>query len=127
MSWYPDGSALLVVGRTTFGVGHSELLRQPLDGSAPVRVSAALDRNVLPGGPGYPGALPQFHGDDIVFCARDRGVTRLYRVDAAGISASPLPMRHRGQRLLGRPEGRTGGGRGLRRGTLRRGRAARPR
>ncbi|WP_329586627.1 S9 family peptidase [Streptomyces sp. NBC_01362] len=91
VSWYPDGSALLVVGRTTFGVGHSELLRQPLDGSAPVRVSAALDRNVLPGGPGYPGALPQFHGDDIVFCARDRGATRLYRLDAAGISASPLP------------------------------------
>ncbi|MER5369060.1 S9 family peptidase [Streptomyces sp. NPDC002722] len=92
VSWYPDGSALLVVGRTTFGVGHSELLRQPLDGSAPVPVSAALDRNVLPGGPGYPGALPQFHGDDIVFCARDRGATRLYRVDAAGISASPLPV-----------------------------------
>ncbi|MFE7616071.1 prolyl oligopeptidase family serine peptidase [Streptomyces sp. NPDC057496] len=91
VSWYPDGSALLVVGRTTFGVGHSELLRQPLDGSAPVSVSAALDRNVLPGGPGYPGALPQFHGDDIVFCARDRGATRLYRVGAAGISASPLP------------------------------------
>ncbi|MEV6746838.1 S9 family peptidase [Streptomyces sp. NPDC051080] len=91
VSWYPDGSALLVVGRTTFGVGHSELLRQPLDGSAPVPVSASLDRNVLPGGPGYPGALPQFHGDDIVFCARDRGATRLYRVDAAGISASPLP------------------------------------
>ncbi|MEL5956264.1 S9 family peptidase [Streptomyces sp. CLV115] len=91
VSWYPDGSALLVVGRTTFGVGHSELLRQPLDGSAPVQVGAALDRNVLPGGPGYPGALPQFHGDDIVFCARDRGATRLYRVGAAGISASPLP------------------------------------
>ncbi|WP_222872169.1 S9 family peptidase [Streptomyces sp. sk2.1] len=91
VNWYPDGSALLVVGRTTFGVGHSELLRQPLDGSAPVPVSAALDRNILPGGPGYPGALPQFHGDDIVFCARDRGATRLYRVGAAGISASPLP------------------------------------
>ncbi|MFF8913122.1 S9 family peptidase [Streptomyces sp. NPDC015032] len=92
VSWYPDGSALLVVGRTVFGVGHLELLRQPLDGSAPVSISAALDRNVLPGGPGYPGALPQFHGDAIVFCARDRGATRLYRVDAAGISASPLPV-----------------------------------
>ncbi|MFF9508326.1 prolyl oligopeptidase family serine peptidase [Streptomyces sp. NPDC014724] len=92
VSWFPDGSALLVVGRTTFAVGHQELLRQPLDGSAPVSVGAALDRNVLPGGPGYPGALPQFHGDAIVFCARDRGATRLYRVDAAGISASPLPV-----------------------------------
>ncbi|MFF1912701.1 prolyl oligopeptidase family serine peptidase [Streptomyces sp. NPDC058239] len=92
VSWFPDGSALLVVGRNTFGVGHLELLRQPLDGSAAVSISAALDRNVMGGGPGYPGALPQFHGDDIVFCARDRGATRLYRVDAAGISASPLPV-----------------------------------
>ncbi|WP_405719848.1 TolB family protein [Streptomyces sp. NBC_00046] len=91
VSWFPDGSALLVVGRASFGVGHSELLRQPLDGSAPVSLSAALDRNVMGGGPGYPGAIPQFHGDGIVFCARDRGATRLYRVDAAGISASPLP------------------------------------
>lgn len=90
VSWFPDGSALLVVGRASFGVGHSELLRQPLDGSAPVSLSAALDRNVMGGGPGYPGALPQFHGDDIVFCARDRGATRLYRVGADGISASPL-------------------------------------
>ncbi|MCX5107548.1 S9 family peptidase [Streptomyces sp. NBC_00378] len=91
VGWFPDGSALLVVGRASFGVGHSELLRQPLDGSAPVSLSAALDRNVMGGGPGYPGALPQFHGDDIVFCARDRGATRLYRVGADGISASPLP------------------------------------
>lgn len=91
VSWYPDGKALLVVGRTSTGVGHLELLRQPLDGSAPVSLSAPLDRNVLPGGPGYPGALPQFHGDSIVFCARDRGATRLYRVDASGIGEFALP------------------------------------
>ncbi|MEE1742484.1 S9 family peptidase [Streptomyces sp. BE147] len=91
VSWYPDGSALLVVGRTSAGVGHLELLRQPLDGAAPVPLSAALDRNVLPGGPGCPGALPQFHGDTIVFCARDGGAARFYRVDAAGIGEYPLP------------------------------------
>lgn len=91
VSWYPDGSALLVVGRTGTGAGHLELLRQPFDGSAPVSLSAPLDRNVLPGGPGYPGALPQFHGDGIVFCARDRGATRLYRVDASGIGEFALP------------------------------------
>ncbi|MEU7182052.1 MULTISPECIES: S9 family peptidase [Streptomyces] len=89
--WFPDGTALLTVGRTTTGIGHFELLRQPLDGSAPEPLSAALDRNVMPGGPGYPGALPQFHGDDIVFCARDRGATRLYRRTAAGITELPLP------------------------------------
>ncbi|MFF9349454.1 S9 family peptidase [Streptomyces sp. NPDC014734] len=91
VNWYPDGSALLVVGRDTFAVGHARLLRQPLDGSAPVPVDGDLDRNVMGGGPGYPGARPQFHGDDILFCARDRGATRLYRAGTAGISAAPLP------------------------------------
>jgi dipeptidyl aminopeptidase/acylaminoacyl peptidase len=91
VGWFPDGTALLVTGRTTVTVGHLGLLRQPLDGSAPVLLTGALDRNVMPGGPGYPGALPQFHGDDIVFSARDRGATRLYRLDAAGISQVPLP------------------------------------
>ncbi|SEM29882.1 S9 family peptidase [Streptacidiphilus jiangxiensis] len=91
VGWFPDGTALLVTGRTTVSIGHLGLLRQPLDGSAPVLLTGALDRNVMPGGPGYPGALPQFHGDDIVFCARDRGVSRLYRLDAAGISEFPLP------------------------------------
>ncbi|MFF9401873.1 prolyl oligopeptidase family serine peptidase [Streptomyces sp. NPDC014744] len=91
VEWYPDGSALLVVGRDTFAVGHARLLRQPLDGSAPVPVDGDLDRNVMGGGPGYPGARPQFHQDAVLFCARDRGATRLYRAGADGITASPLP------------------------------------
>ena len=91
VGWFPDGTALLVTGRTTVGVGHLGLLRQPLDGSAPVLLTGDLDRNVMPGGPGYPGALPQFHGESIVFAARDRGASRLYRLDAAGVGEIPLP------------------------------------
>ena len=35
----------------------------------------------MPGGPGYPGAVPQFAGDGtVVFCVRDRGCTHLYAV-----------------------------------------------
>ncbi len=48
----------------------------------------------MPGMPGYPGALPQFTGGDageLLFCARDRGVTRLYRLDGAEITEVPLP------------------------------------
>ncbi|MFI0419135.1 prolyl oligopeptidase family serine peptidase [Spongiactinospora sp. 9N601] len=89
--WYPDGTALLVSGRTTVTSGHEELFRQPLDGPAPVPLTASLDRNVMTGGPGYPGARPAFVGDDILFCARDRGVTRLYRADAGGVTELPLP------------------------------------
>ncbi|WP_274556240.1 S9 family peptidase [Streptomyces spiramyceticus] len=90
VDWFADGTALLVVGRTTVSAGHLALLRQPLDGGAPVPLTGALDRNVMPGGPGYPGALPQFRGADIVFCARDRGVTRLYQLAADKITEFPL-------------------------------------
>ncbi|GAA4615969.1 hypothetical protein GCM10023195_70730 [Actinoallomurus liliacearum] len=93
VAWFPGGDALLLVGRSTVTAGHLELLRQPLDGSPPVALSAPLDRNVMPGMPGYPGALPQFtdsEGSEIVFCARDRGVTRLYRLSADGIAEIPL-------------------------------------
>ncbi|MGW7276053.1 S9 family peptidase [Streptomyces sp. NPDC054864] len=92
VGWFPDGQALLVVGRPTVSAGHHTLLRRPLDGTKDVPLCAELDRNVMPGGAGYPGALPQFDGDDIVFCARDRGITRLYRAGADGVTACPLPV-----------------------------------
>ncbi len=91
VGWFPDATALLVTGRTTVTAGHLGLFRRPLDGSAPTPLTGALDRNVMPGGSGYPGALPQFHGERIVFCARDRGATRLYRTDVSGTSELPLP------------------------------------
>jgi dipeptidyl aminopeptidase/acylaminoacyl peptidase len=45
------------------------------------RVLCEIDRNVMTGAPGYPGAAPQLHNGEIVFCARDGGFTHLYRLD----------------------------------------------
>jgi dipeptidyl aminopeptidase/acylaminoacyl peptidase len=85
VTWTPDGSALIVVGFAGAPVGHAGLLRVPLDGSPPVDLAAPLDRNVMQGGPGYPGGVPQFTSDGtLVFCARDRGCTHVYTVAESG-------------------------------------------
>lgn len=84
VTWTADGAALLVVGRTDTAPGHAGLLRIPLDGGETVDLAAPLDRNVMPGGPGYPGALPQLAGAEVLFCVRDRGYTHLYAVDVTG-------------------------------------------
>ncbi|MGI5286469.1 S9 family peptidase [Nonomuraea polychroma] len=88
VSWFPDVSALLATGSTAVRIGHTQLLRLPLDGGEPVDLAGALDRNLMPGGPEWPGGTPQFTKDGtVVFCARDRGSTLLYR----GTEAVPLP------------------------------------
>nr|WP_206313274.1 serine hydrolase [Streptomyces coryli] len=79
--WTADGDALLVVGRTDTELGHARLLRVPLDGGATADLTAGLDRNVMPGGPGYPGALPTTAAGTLLFCIRDRGCTHLYAAD----------------------------------------------
>ncbi|WP_199549895.1 serine hydrolase [Streptomyces sp. N35] len=89
VTWTADGSALLVVGRGDTRIGHAGLLRVPLDGGPADDLTVALDRNVMPGGPGYPGAVPQVTGDSVLFCVRDRGCTHLYDLDARG-DARPL-------------------------------------
>ncbi|WP_020672525.1 serine hydrolase [Amycolatopsis nigrescens] len=82
VSWTADSRALLVVGRNDTEVGHLGLRRVPLDGGDPVDLTASLDRNVMPGGAGYPGALPKSTaGGSILFGLRDRGYTQLYEVD----------------------------------------------
>jgi dipeptidyl aminopeptidase/acylaminoacyl peptidase/CubicO group peptidase (beta-lactamase class C family) len=79
VQWTPDGSGVIVVGFTGAPVGHAGLLRVPLDGSEPVDLAVTLDRNVMEGGPGYPGGVPQFAADGtLVFCVRDRGCTHVY-------------------------------------------------
>ncbi|MEV0056510.1 serine hydrolase [Saccharopolyspora shandongensis] len=90
--WTADGKALLVIGRTDTVTGHLGLLRVPLDGGETVNLAASLDRNVMPGGPGYPGALPQLTaaGDIVLFVIRDRGCTHLYEVDLAGGEPRPV-------------------------------------
>ncbi|MFF1612757.1 serine hydrolase, partial [Amycolatopsis sp. NPDC058278] len=84
VAWTADAAALLVVGRRDTAPGHLGLLRIPLDGGETTDLAASLDRNVMPGGPGYPGALPQLSGATVLFCVRDRGYTHLYAVDAGG-------------------------------------------
>ncbi|MGW6054960.1 serine hydrolase [Streptomyces sp. NPDC055189] len=86
VNWTADGDALLVVGRTDTALGHASVLRVPLDGGATVDLTAGLDRNVMPGGPGYPGALPRPADDGraVLFCLRERGCTHLYAMNADG-------------------------------------------
>lgn len=92
VTWTRDGDALLVVGQREVAVGHQRLYRVPLDGGPAVDLTADLDRNVMPGGPGYPGGLPQLAGDGstVVFCARDRGCTHGYTVGIDGGPVRPL-------------------------------------
>jgi len=93
MTWTADGSTVLVVGQRRVAVGHAGLLRQPVDGAEPVDLAAPLDRNVVPGGPGYPGGLPQLTADGgtVVFCVRDRGCSHLYATAVDG-SSPPRPV-----------------------------------
>nr|WP_246400476.1 serine hydrolase [Jiangella mangrovi] len=47
----------------------------------------------MPGGPGYPGDLPQLAGpagETVVFCARDRGCTHVFAVPVEGGEVRPL-------------------------------------
>ena len=86
VAWTGDGAALVAVGRQDTRTGHTRLLQVPLDGGDTVELAADLDRNVMTGGPGYPGALPQLVDDGraVSFCARDRGCTQLYVADLDG-------------------------------------------
>ena len=92
--WTLDGAGILAVAMDAERgpSAHAHLLRVPLDGGDPVDLAASLDRNVMPGGPGYPGALPQVAGNgrDVVFCVRDRGCTHLYSVPLDGGEPRPL-------------------------------------
>jgi len=87
-----DGQSLFVAGQTRVGVSQTSQLRMDLlDAAADgVDVAAALDRNVMPGGPGYPGGLPQRSpdGGEVVFCVRDGGCSHVWAVPADG-SAPP--------------------------------------
>ncbi|MGW5861073.1 serine hydrolase [Streptomyces sp. NPDC055239] len=92
VNWTADGDALLVVGRTDTALGHASVLRVPAHGGEPVDLTDGLDRNVMPGGPGYPGALPRpaVDGSLVLFCLRERGCTHLYAMNADGSEPRPL-------------------------------------
>ena len=85
VTYTPDGEALIVVGWTGEPHGHAGLFRVDLASGQTTDLAIALDRNVMPGAPAYPGALPQFTASgDVLFAIRDRGATHLYSVSAAG-------------------------------------------
>jgi dipeptidyl aminopeptidase/acylaminoacyl peptidase len=102
VTWSADGSALLVVGTIGKPTGHAGLLRVSLNGGPVVDLAAPLNRNVMPGDPGYPGARPQLSedGSSVLFCVRDRGCTHLYVVSAEGGDPSPL-VTGAGRNVLG--------------------------
>jgi len=96
VTWTADGDALLIVGHPSGPVGHAGLLRLWLGNGDLMNLAESLDRNVMPGGPAYPGALPALidDGRTVLFCIRDRGCTHLYSVPVAG--GTP-------ERVLGEP------------------------
>jgi dipeptidyl aminopeptidase/acylaminoacyl peptidase/CubicO group peptidase (beta-lactamase class C family) len=90
LCWTADGAGLLVVGREDTRSGHAHLLNVTMASGKTVDLTATLDRNVMPGGPGYPGALPQQSGGTVLFCAREHGYTNLYATDSAGAAPRAL-------------------------------------
>ena len=77
--WSKDGKTLAFVGGPEPGPGHSRLYVTSANGGEPTQLAPDFDRNVMTGGPAYPGAPPSFLPDGrILFCARDRGCTHVY-------------------------------------------------
>ncbi len=84
--WSPDGAFLLLAGRSELRPGHDLLYSLPAGGGDPVCLLPDLDRNVMVGAPGYPGARPRYSsdGETIYFCARRQGAVHLLSLPAAG-------------------------------------------
>lgn len=84
-SWVPDGATLVFAGKRSMAPGHTRLFQVPAGGGEPAELMPAFDRNVMVGAPGYPGARPQVLPDgSVLFCARDRGCTHIYRLPHGG-------------------------------------------
>lgn len=77
-----DGETIVFCGREVVAPGHTRLFRVPADGGEPALLLDSFDRNIMVGGPAYPGAPPRFTSDGrLLFCARDRGCTHIYAAD----------------------------------------------
>lgn len=88
-SWTADGTALLVVEHAPGPSGPARLVRLPFTGR-PEILTAGLDRNVMVGTPGYPGAPPQVTADGTtLFCIRDASGTHVY---ATTLDGPPRPL-----------------------------------
>jgi dipeptidyl aminopeptidase/acylaminoacyl peptidase len=82
----PDGSVIVFAGTDApLAQGHTRLWQVPAAGGVPRQVIPQLDRNVMVGGPGYPGGRPRVTSDgDVLFCVRDRGAVHLVAAPLAG-------------------------------------------
>ncbi|MFI7422406.1 S9 family peptidase [Nonomuraea sp. NPDC049684] len=78
------GGRWIVAGYRGAPEGHTRLFA--LDGDDLAEIETGLDRNVMIGAPGYPGATPAMNGDDLLFCVRDGGFTHLYRLPPGGVA-----------------------------------------
>lgn len=85
VAYTPDGAHLIVVGWAGEPDGHAGLFRVDLSDGSITDLAGSLDRNVMPGAPAYPGALPQVTASgEVLFAVRDRGATHLYAVPLSG-------------------------------------------
>ncbi|WP_051266328.1 S9 family peptidase [Nakamurella lactea] len=85
VQWIGNGT-LLAGGRTDTRTGHDSLWRIEIASGDTADLTAGLDRSIMRGSVGYPGAPPQLvdDGRTILFCARDRGCTHLFAIPVAG-------------------------------------------
>ena len=90
-SWSRSGDSVLVVGRERVSPGHLQLLELDGTGRVCTDLVASLDRNLVLGSPGYPGAMPQQGlGGSVLFCARHEGSSQLFSVTLG----DPETVRH---------------------------------
>lgn len=85
LQFSPDGTALLAVGRPEPRVAHNLLLLLSLSGEADRVLSAGVDRNIMPGGVGYPGGAPRFTAaGNILACVREGASTEVWEFASQG-------------------------------------------
>ena len=105
-TWSCDAESIIFAGQPApLDSGHTKLWRVAARGGTPDLVAPDLDRNVMVGNPGYPGARPRVTASgEIVFCLREAGAVHLVsagvdgqlrtllggQVTVAGVSHDPL-------------------------------------
>lgn len=93
LTWTSDGSSVVAIGRLTNDIGHENLVRLDLKSRAVRVFGEALDRNVMGGGPGYPGGAPAFGPEGrLYYCVRDQGRTVLVSIDVTSENIRHHPV-----------------------------------
>ncbi|WP_410604773.1 serine hydrolase [Amycolatopsis sp. lyj-90] len=90
VSWFGDGSALLVTGWTGHPSGHSRLYRVAVSDGATTDLASEVDRNVMSGASAMLGDRPAEVDGRVWFCLREQSWTHLWSVASEGGRAQPL-------------------------------------